>query len=174
MSKIRNFTEFLGEKKSPYKKATLLKYKRKWEDGEDIPVMMANTLKAQGLIPRENGETVVSDEYKDTKTKLKDALAPKTPEKKKAIKESFEETMYEAEVTAVYTDKSGKHIEIREVEGTGMVGESMTFAYIFHDGKLTTNEHIKPFMKHADFKDMTDYIKDIYDNNEASAMSFVR
>ncbi len=34
-------------------------------DGEEIPVMIQNTLKAQGMIPRANGEIEVSDEYKE-------------------------------------------------------------------------------------------------------------
>ncbi len=64
MSKLRNFSEFLSEKKSPYKKATLLKYKRKWEAGEEIPFGVETSLKAQGMIPRADGEKRVSDEYK--------------------------------------------------------------------------------------------------------------
>lgn len=173
MSKIRNFSEFLEEKKSPYKKATLLKYKRKFEEGEKIPVMIANSLKAQGMIPRDNGEIEVSDEYKDTKDKLKDALV-KSPEKKKAIKESFEETIDDSEVTATYTDKEGKTVELKEMEGTGMAGEPMTFTYIFHDGKLSSMERIKSVLKQHDYKDLMEYLNDIYDNNQASAISWVR
>jgi hypothetical protein len=171
MSKLSNFTEFVDEKKSPYKKATLLKYKRKWEDGEKIPFGVENTLKAQGMIPRADGEIRVSDEYADN---LKDAMvSTKSAEKKKVIKESFDEEMEEAEITASYTDKEGKKIEIREIEGTGMAGEPMTFAYIFHDGKISSREKVKSHMKPADFKDLTEYLNDIADNNEASAISFV-
>ncbi len=66
MKNLQSFEEFITEKKkSPFKKATLLKYKAKFEDGEEIPVMIANSLKAQGLIPRENGKVKVSDEYKE-------------------------------------------------------------------------------------------------------------
>jgi hypothetical protein len=168
MAKLRNFSDFLDEKKSPYKKATLMKYKRKWEDGEKIPFGIESSLKAQGLIPRADGEVRVSDEYKDT---LKDAIIGK---KKKVLKESFEDEMRDAEVTANYTDKNGKNIEVREIEGTGMAGEPMTFAYIFHDGVITSKEKVKSHMKPSDFKDLCDYLNDIADNNEASAISFVQ
>jgi ribosomal protein L21E len=66
MKYLNNFDQFITEKKkSPFKKATLKKYVEKYEDGEEIPVMIQNTLKAQGLIPRANGEIEVSDEYKE-------------------------------------------------------------------------------------------------------------
>jgi hypothetical protein len=83
MKYLNNFDQFIIEKKkSPFKKATLMKYKEKFEDGEEVPVMIQNTLKAQGLIPRANGEIVVSDEYKED-TVLPD-LKPK--EKKETKK----------------------------------------------------------------------------------------
>ncbi len=66
MKYFNNFNEFITEKKkSPFKKSTLMKYKEKFEDGEEVPVMIQNTLKAQGLIPRANGKIEVSDEYKE-------------------------------------------------------------------------------------------------------------
>jgi hypothetical protein len=166
MAKLRNFSDFLDEKKSPYKKATLIKYKRKWEDGEKIPFGIESSLKAQGMIPRADGEVRVSDEYKET---LKDAIVGK----KKVLKESFDDEMQDAEITATYTDKSGKTIEVREIEGTGMAGEPMTFAYIFHDGVVTSREKLKSSMKPVDFKDLSDYLNDISSNNEASAIAFV-
>jgi hypothetical protein len=167
MSKLRNFSDFLEEKKSPYKKATLMKYKRKWEAGEKIPFGIESSLKAQGMIPRADGEIRVSDEYQES---LKDAIVGK----KKVIKESFDDEMNNAEVTATYTDKNGKLIEIREIEGSGMAGEPMTFAYIFHDGILSSREKVKGSMKPTDFRGMIDYLNDIADNNEASAISYVR
>ena len=166
MARLRNFSDFLDEKKSPYKKATLIKYKRKWEDGEKIPFGIESSLKAQGMIPRADGEVRVSDEYKET---LKDAIVGK----KKVLKESFDDEMQDAEITATYTDKAGKTIEVREIEGTGMAGEPMTFAYIFHDGVVTSREKLKSSMKPADFKDLSDYLNDISSNNEASAIAFV-
>jgi len=78
MKHLNNFDQFITEKKkSPFKKATLKKYVKKFEDGEEVPMMIQNSLKAQGLIPRANGEIEVSDEYKedsifsDSKTKEK-------------------------------------------------------------------------------------------------------
>lgn len=66
MKYLNNFDQFITEKKkSPFKKSTLKKYVEKFEDGEDVPVMIQNTLKAQGLIPRANGKIEVSDEYKE-------------------------------------------------------------------------------------------------------------
>jgi len=174
MKKIRNFEEFLVEKKSPFKKATLIKYKKKFEKGEEIPFNIENSLKAQGLIPRADGEIRVSDEYKDIGDKLKDALKSKSPEKKKIIKESFEETMKDAEVTATYHVKEGHIVEIREMEGTGMAGEPMTFAYIFENGEVTTREHVKSHMKASDFKDLCSYLDDVAYNNEDSAISFLK
>lgn len=163
MRKLRNFTEFLDEKKSPYKKATLLKYKRKWEDGEEIPFGIENSLKAQGMIPRADGEKRISDDYKE-----------QSPEKKKVIKESFQETIDQAEVTVAFTDKEGKTVEVREIEGTGMAGEPMVFAYVLRDGILSSREKVKPYLKPSDYKELSEYLDDIYDNNEASAISFVR
>jgi hypothetical protein len=81
MKYLNNFDQFITEKKkSPFKKSTLKKYVEKFEDGEDVPVMIQNTLKAQGLIPRANGKIEVSDEYKE------DTILPdlKPREKKEA------------------------------------------------------------------------------------------
>lgn len=82
MKNIQSFEEFLAEKKkSPFKKATLIKYKNKFDDGEEIPVMIKNTLKAQGMIPRANGEIEVSDDYKE------DSILPDLkPKEKKETK----------------------------------------------------------------------------------------
>lgn len=175
MGKLRNFTQFVEEKKSPYKKATLMKYKRKWEDGEAIPFGIENSLKAQGLIPRADGEVRKSSDYKDDS--IKDVISPKeknkSPEKKKVIKESFDDTMKEAEVTLSFVDKMGHKVEVREVDGTGMAGEPMTFAYVFHDGEISSREKVKSHMKTSDYKELCDYLNDVADNNEASAISFV-
>jgi hypothetical protein len=169
MTKIKGYTEFISEKKSPYKKATLLKYKRKWEAGEEIPFGIEASLKAQGMIPRADGETRTSPEYTDTVDKIKDVLMPK-----KNLKESFEDTIGTAEVTLEFTDKNGKSVEVKEVEGSGMAGEPMTFAYLFHDNKLTTQEKLKTLMKSQDYKELVDYLSDVYDNNYASAVSYVK
>jgi hypothetical protein len=130
------------------------------------------------MIPRADGEVRVSDEYKDSIDKLKDTIKPKekaaSPEKKKVIKESFNEEMNDAEVTISFKDKGGQDVEVRELEGTGMAGEPMTFAYIFHNGSLSTRDKVKSQMKSSDFKELSDYLNDIADNNEASAISFVQ
>ena len=170
MTKIKGYTEFISEKKSPYKKATLLKYKRKWEAGEEIPFGIESSLKAQGMIPRADGETRPSDEYATTIDKIKGAIAPK----KKDLKESFEDTIGSAEVTLEFKDKDGKSIEVKEVDGSGMAGEPMTFAYLFHDGVLTTKESLKPLMKGQDYRMLLEYLSDLYDNNEASAVAYVK
>lgn len=169
MRKLSKFEEFVDEKKSPFKKATLMKYKRKWEEGEKIPVGIENSLKAQGLIPRANGEIEVSDDYQDDSFSIQ--IKPK--EKKKAIKESFEETLDNAETTLSIVDKMGHKVEVKEVEGTGMAGEPMTFAYIFHNGEISSREKVKDHLKSTDFKELSDYLNDVASNNEASAISFV-
>lgn len=60
--------EDLLEKESPYNKETLLKYKKEYEKGEDIPFGVKNSLIAQGMIPHEGGEDkgkkVKTPEYK--------------------------------------------------------------------------------------------------------------
>lgn len=73
---IKPFSEFISEKKSPYKPATLKKYKKKWENGDKIPFGVEASLKAQGMIPRADGSYKVSPEYKKEK---KSVLAPETP-----------------------------------------------------------------------------------------------
>jgi len=156
MSKLRNFSEFLSEKKSPYKKATLLKYKRKWEAGEEIPFGVETSLKAQGMIPRADGEKRVSDEYK------------------KAIRESFEETMMGSDVTVSFVSKEGKTVEVKEIEGTGMVGEAITFAYIFHDGIISSREEAKTYLKPSDYRELCEYLADVTDNKFHSALKFVK
>lgn len=171
MTKIRSYSEFVSEKKSPYKKATLLKYKRKWEAGEDIPFGVESSLKAQGMIPRSDGEVRVSDDYADTVDKIKTAIAPAS---KKELKESFEDTIGTAEVTLEFKDKDGKSIEVKEVDGSGMAGEPMTFAYLFHDNILTTKEKLKTLMKSSEYKELSEYLSDIADNNEASAIAYVK
>lgn len=170
MAKLRSFLEFVGEKKSPYRKQTLLKYLRKWKDGEKIPVGIETSLKAQGMIPRADGEIRVSDEYKDTGDRIADMVKPK----KKAIKESLQETLEDAEVTFTCSDNEGEPVEIREVDGTGMAGEPMVFAYIIHKGIITTREKVKPHLRPQDFKELCQYLDDVADNNEHSAMSFVK
>jgi len=128
------------------------------------------------MIPRADGEIQKSEEYKETN--LKDMLSPdeksKNPRKKKVIKESFDETMEEAEVTLSFTDKIGHKVEVKEIEGSGMAGEPMTFAYVFHDGQISSKEKVKSHLKPADYKELCDYLNDIADNNEASAISFVQ
>jgi len=165
MMPIQDFSSFLEEKKSPYKKATLLKYKRKWENGDKIPIGIENSLKAQGMIPRSSGEIEVSDDYKDDFLKSS---------KKKVVKESFQDLKDSAEVTFKIRDKKGGEVEVREIEGIGMAGENMTFAYIFHNGEISSREKVKPFIKSSDFQELSNYLNDITDNNEASAISFVK
>ena len=56
------------EKESPYDEETLLKYKKEYEEGKEIPFGVRTSLIAQGMIPREGGadkgKKVKSDEYK--------------------------------------------------------------------------------------------------------------
>ena len=80
------------EKKSPYRKEVLEKYRKKWEDGEDIPFGIAGTLKAQGMIPRADGTYKVSDDY-DTPDRVSAmkifASRDKNTGKSKGKKETF-------------------------------------------------------------------------------------
>jgi hypothetical protein len=46
----------ITEKESPYNKETLLKYKKEYEDGKEIPFSIKSSLIAQGMIPRQGGE----------------------------------------------------------------------------------------------------------------------
>ncbi len=52
---IEEFIQPLEEKKSPYKRETLLKYKKKYENGEKIPFGVKSSLIAQGMIAHEGG-----------------------------------------------------------------------------------------------------------------------
>ena len=58
----------ITEKESPYSKDTLLKYKKEYEEGKEIPFGIRTSLIAQGMIQREGGEDkgkkVKSPEYK--------------------------------------------------------------------------------------------------------------
>jgi hypothetical protein len=64
--------------------------------------------------------------------------------------------MNQSEVSLSLVDKNGKTVEIREIEGSGMAGEPMMFAYIFHDGNLSSREKVKNFLKNSDFKVLSD------------------
>jgi DNA-binding protein YbaB len=77
------------------------------------------------------------------------------------------------ETVLSYTDKDGKTIEVKEDEGEGMAGESMIFAYILHNGKLAKVKDVEKVMDPKDFKELSDYLKSVGDNNYASAISYV-
>lgn len=68
MKYLKPFEIFVNEKKSPYSKETLDKYKKDYERGKDIPFGVKTSLIAQGMIPREGGpdkgKKVKSPEYK--------------------------------------------------------------------------------------------------------------
>lgn len=66
---MKNFSEFIEEKESPYKKETLKKYKEKYEKGEEIPFGVKTSMIAQGIIPHEGGPL----KGKKKKTKLYEA-----------------------------------------------------------------------------------------------------
>jgi hypothetical protein len=61
--------DLLDEKESPYKKETLLKYKKEYEEGKEIPFGIKTSLIAQGMIPHEGGP----DKGKKKKTELYEA-----------------------------------------------------------------------------------------------------
>ena len=67
--KIKSFDDFAFEKKSPYKKETLEKYKKKHEKGEEVPFGVKTSMIAQGIIPHEGGP----DKGKKKKTALYEA-----------------------------------------------------------------------------------------------------
>jgi hypothetical protein len=68
---MKTFAQFLEEKKSPYKKETLDSYRKKYEEGEDIPFGVKTSLIAQGLIPHEGGPY----KGKKKKTEIYEAVA---------------------------------------------------------------------------------------------------
>ena len=98
---IITFNDFLTEKKSPYKKETLEKYKKKWKKGEKIPFGIEASLKAQGMIPRADGSYQVSDEYKEEGMKPQKGVVDKhiTPETKapETHRERIEKKIHKAE-----------------------------------------------------------------------------
>ena len=61
---VPTFEEWLLEKESPFKEETLKKYKKDYEAGKKIPFAVKNSLKAQGMIPRADGDTQKSKQYK--------------------------------------------------------------------------------------------------------------
>ena len=66
---MKNYQDFISEKKSPYKEETLQKYKAEYEAGKDIPFGVKTSLIAQGMIPHEGGP----DKGKKKKTDLYEA-----------------------------------------------------------------------------------------------------
>lgn len=66
---MKNYADFIAEKESPYKKETLDKYKKEYEEGKDIPFGVKTSLIAQGMIPHEGGP----DKGKKKKTDLYEA-----------------------------------------------------------------------------------------------------
>ncbi|NBO22617.1 hypothetical protein EBU94_04660 [bacterium] len=68
MENLQSFEQFITEKKSPYDKGTLRKYKAKYLRGQKIPFGVKSSLIAQGMIPREGGPNkgrkVKSPKYK--------------------------------------------------------------------------------------------------------------
>ena len=55
LEKLKRRTQELHEKKSPFKKETLLKYRTKYNKGQHIPFAVKNSLIGQGMIPHEGG-----------------------------------------------------------------------------------------------------------------------
>lgn len=189
--RIKSFSDYISEKKkSPYSKATLLKYKRKFEKGEDIPFGIESSLKAQGLIPRADGQYRVSDEYK-TGGVLKlnpDTQSPEEIEKEKELKQKERELRkkktlvkedskeippIKGEVTFRTEDKDGNEILVREIDHIGACYEPYTHAYIFHDGKISSREDLEGKMNESCYTQLCDYLNDIAINNEVSAQVYM-
>ena len=55
LEKLKKRTQEMNEKKSPFKKETLQKYKSKYNKGQHIPFAVKNSLIGQGMIPHEGG-----------------------------------------------------------------------------------------------------------------------
>ena len=89
-----------------------------------------------------------------------------------AYESKNEDDLKDVPPTAIYDGKNGEKIEVKEIEGQGMAGEPMTFAYVFCDGKISHSKELKSVMTPSDFKDMSDYLRAIADSNEASAISW--
>jgi hypothetical protein len=66
---MKNYRDFIAEKESPFKKETLEKYKKEYEEGKDIPFGVKTSLIAQGMIPHEGGP----DKGKKKKTAVYEA-----------------------------------------------------------------------------------------------------
>jgi hypothetical protein len=102
-------------------------------------------------------------------------------EKHAAINENhFSDTLSKVKATVTYEGKDGEKVEVKEIEGKGMAGEPMTFAYVLVDGYLvSTSEKINTrysklnkILNPVDFKELADYLGEISDANNDSAISF--
>jgi hypothetical protein len=90
-----------------------------------------------------------------------------------AYESKIDDTLSKIAPTVTYEGTGGEKIEIKEMEGEGMAGEPMTFAYVLCDGKISHSDELKSVMSAEDFKDMSEYISGISDSNEDSAVAWV-
>ena len=90
-----------------------------------------------------------------------------------AYESKIDDTLSKTPPTVTYKGKNGEKIEIKELEGEGMAGEPMTFAYVICNGKVSHSDELKSVLSTEDFKDMSDYISGISDSNEDSATAWV-
>jgi hypothetical protein len=102
-------------------------------------------------------------------------------EKHTAINEKhLSDTLSKVKASVTYKGKDGEKVEVKEIEGKGMAGEPMTFAYVLVDGYLvstwekinTRYSKLNKILSPADFKDLSDYLEEISDANSDSAISF--
>jgi len=87
---------------------------------------------------------------------------------------SFEQNLKNAEVTLSFKTADDSVIEVRELEGAGMAGEDMTFAYIVKDDKIISKKEAEKLLNLSDFKELMDYLNSVGDANYSSAISFIK
>lgn len=144
-----SFDEMFESKKSPYKKEVLDKYRKKWEDGENIPFGIAATLKAQGMIPRSDGSYQVSDEYKSSdRIAAMKIFAARNKKPVKTTSKAKKETFFDKHI-APETKTPDTHAERVEKR-----------IHREEKKKLKKIEHPERIEKHPDFKHKNPVDKD--------------
>ena len=100
------------EKKSPYDRETLIKYKHEYERGKDIPFGVKSSLIAQGMIAREGGE------HEGEKRKSPEYGGPK--------EENHEVSHYSGVWEKKEVEDKGKGKEVESPKGNKVKGEYLT------------------------------------------------
>lgn len=175
MKHIKLFEQFTNEEFEAYNEFGL-------EDKENIEKAQAvlNAAKIEYDMTSGGGITFFvfqnAEDLEKAVEEVQDVIdSSKEPDWGDAVKESSDSADHLEGMDTVleFTDKNGKTIEVKEDYGKGMAGESMTFVYIVHDGKMVKSKDIKGVMDPEDFKTLTDHLKQVGQSNYASAISYV-